>query len=38
MYRVVAMRLTHGDGVALIDPVNDPNVLHKGMISPDLQL
>jgi hypothetical protein len=34
---VVAMKLSRGDGVALIDPVNAPNFLHKEMISPDLQ-
>jgi hypothetical protein len=37
-YRVVAMKLSRGDGVALIDPVNAPNFLHKEMIRPDLQL
>jgi hypothetical protein len=37
-YRVDAMKLSRGDGVALIDPVNAPNFLHKEMISPDLQL
>jgi hypothetical protein len=37
-YRVVAMKLSRGDGVALIGPVNAPNFLHKETISPDLQL
>jgi hypothetical protein len=31
-------KLSRGDGVALIDPVNAPNFLHKEMIIPDLQL
>jgi hypothetical protein len=32
------MKLSRGDGVALIDPVNASNFLHKEMISLDLQL
>jgi hypothetical protein len=30
-------KLSRGDGVGLIDPVNAPNFLHKEMIIPDLQ-
>jgi hypothetical protein len=31
-------KLSRRDGVALKDPVNAPNLLHKEMISTDLQL
>jgi len=38
VYRVVAMKLSRGAGISLIDPVNAQNFLRKEMISADLQL